>query len=113
MRSGSSLTDRVCRDATSSDPEGIWKNAQKSKIPQIQPRILISDTVYSLNPNGVHLHSVADGLRARSVDRFPEHGQRDETKQGQYAGGGNKRQRAVPTLCLRGVEDRDRRAVGR
>src|SRR5206468_4960856 len=66
MRSGSSLTDSVCRDATSPDPEGIWKNAQKSKIPQIQPRILISDTVYSLNPNGVHLHGVADGLRTRS-----------------------------------------------
>jgi hypothetical protein len=63
MRLGSSLTDKVCRDATSPEPEGNWKNAQNTKTPQIQPRILISDTIYLLNLDGVHLRGAADTSR--------------------------------------------------
>src|ERR1041385_4737499 len=51
MRSGSSLTDRVCRAATFPEPEGNWKYPQKSKMPQIQPITLSTFTVYSLDPD--------------------------------------------------------------
>src|SRR5262245_7794496 len=52
MRSGSSLTDRVCLDATSAEPEGNWQYAQNSRTPQMLPIILNSDAIYSLNPDG-------------------------------------------------------------
>jgi hypothetical protein len=49
MRSGFSLTDRVCRDATSLELEGDWKVAHKAQMQQAPPMILRTDTAYSPN----------------------------------------------------------------
>src|SRR4029453_9737434 len=106
MRSGSSLMDNICRDATSPEPEGSWKKAQKSRMQPPQPRILSHAMVYSPNlddreyacgarricPEMFFINVTArptdffelvnEGLRSRSegIGRFPKTEQRADTK---------------------------------
>src|SRR5215510_5823948 len=84
IRSGSSLTERVCRAATFPEPEGTWKYPQTRRMPPIQLMTLNSFTVYSL----------------RRTDRSPEAHQEDEAKQDQDDRRDDKRQRAIPEFCF-------------